>query len=180
MKFSVAILSIVVSITGVRGAEPVVVPPEPSMAEIAKKAQSAAIVLTCEPTKEQSGLEVVEVLKGQKAYSENTAQVAKLIPRSDSKALATEGFRELVFIGPANETGAFLDSSSLALWPVRIKQIGPREFKFLAHDYSELKRVLHSQNQEAQQGGAEQPATRPESDSEGGDKAQPESEGRSR
>ena len=35
-------------------------------------------------------------------------------------------------------------------------------------------------DQEAQQAGAGQPATRPESKSEGGDKPQPESEGRSR
>jgi hypothetical protein len=38
----------------------------------------------------------------------------------------------------------------------------------------------NSENREAEQGGTGQPATRPESKSEGGDKPQPESEGRSR
>ena len=41
-------------------------------------------------------------------------------------------------------------------------------------------REAFSRTTQAEQGGAGQPATRPQSDTEGGDKAQPESEGRSR
>lgn len=44
----------------------------------------------------------------------------------------------------------------------------------------ELADILQRSRQEAEQAGAGQPATRPESDSEGSDKPQPESEGRSR
>ncbi|MBK1884909.1 hypothetical protein JIN85_21035 [Luteolibacter pohnpeiensis] len=43
-----------------------------------------------------------------------------------------------------------------------------------------LLKALRDNETKAEQGGAGQPATRPESDSEGGDKPQPESEGRSR
>jgi hypothetical protein len=42
------------------------------------------------------------------------------------------------------------------------------------------KRLLELDKTKAEQGGTGQPATRPESKSEGGDKPQPESEGRSR
>jgi hypothetical protein len=47
-------------------------------------------------------------------------------------------------------------------------------------DTSRWKRVESEPNQKGEQGGAGQPATRPESKSEGSDKPQPESEGRSR
>jgi hypothetical protein len=50
-------------------------------------------------------------------------------------------------------------------------------------DWSELLvdgKAIPKRNRKAEQGGAGEPATRPESDSEGGDKLQPESEGRSR
>ena len=43
-----------------------------------------------------------------------------------------------------------------------------------------IQHVLYTEPKEAQQGGTGQPATRTESKSEGGDKPQPESEGRSR
>ncbi len=74
-------------------------------------------------------------------------------------ASATKGFREIVFIRPVNENGTFFAASSVALWPVRVEEIGPRQFKFLAHDYSEVKRVVQGENKEAQQDGADQPAT---------------------
>lgn len=51
------------------------------------------------------------------------------------------------------------------------------------HDDARIKRFLNSfaaNKNQAEQAGAGQPATRPESDSEGGHKPQPESEGRSR
>jgi hypothetical protein len=48
------------------------------------------------------------------------------------------------------------------------------------NDYTRLKESVLPQNQEAEQGGTGQPATRPESKSEGGEKPQPGAEGRSR
>ncbi|MBK1884795.1 hypothetical protein JIN85_20465 [Luteolibacter pohnpeiensis] len=45
---------------------------------------------------------------------------------------------------------------------------------------AKLQKEAAGKNQQAEQGSAGQPATRSESDSEGGDKPQPESEGRSR
>lgn len=178
MKFVLGILLIVASLSNVNGSEPTEIPPEPPIEEITKKAQSASIVLTCQPTKDQRGLEVVEVLKGKQAYMQNMEMIGKLIPTSDPKALSTEGFRELVFIGPADENGAFLVASTLALWPDRREEIGPRQFLFLAHDYSQVKLAVQGQNKEAQQDGADQPTTAPQSKTEGKQKHQPESEGR--
>jgi predicted translin family RNA/ssDNA-binding protein len=47
-------------------------------------------------------------------------------------------------------------------------------------EYAETSAVFHSLKQKSEQAGTGQPATRPESKSEGGDKPQPEAEGRPR
>jgi len=58
----------------------------------------------------------------------------------------------------------------------------PKMFKFfkLYRDATVAEQAAPSVDKNAQQGGTGQPATRPESDSEGSDKHQSESEGRSR
>lgn len=147
MKIAVAITMVLGSVLGTVGAEPREIPPEPPIEEIEKKARVAAIVLTCEPTKEQKGLKVVEVLKGESIYVANREMITKLIPASDPKALATKGFRELVFIGPATAEGKFVSATTLALWPARHDSDGIQQFKFLAHDYSEVKRAVQTEKE---------------------------------
>ena len=133
-------------------AEPRVVPASPSLEELADKAQVAVIVLTCIPNADRSGLSVTEVLKGQKVYTQNKQQIAALMPSSDPKALATDGYRELVFIGPPNAQGIYLKTHTIALWPARSENLGPQTIRFLAHDYAKVKRAINGKDkQEAQQ-----------------------------
>lgn len=179
MKFAAAILLTIGLALTLSGSEVTVIPAEPSIKEIAKKAESATVVLTCQPNDDQSGLEVIEVLKGEEAYRKNRVAISRLIPKSDPKALATKGFRELVFIGPTTKEGEFASASTFALWPARIEDDGVHRFEYGAHDYAEVKRAVRGKDKEAQQGGPGAPATNPKSESQGNDKSQPKSEGRS-
>ncbi len=180
MKIAVASLLILSLVPIIIGAELTVIPAHPPIKEIAKKSESAVIVLTCQPSKDQSSLEVIEVLKGEEAYRKHRVVISRLIPGSDPKALATTGFRELIFIKPATKEGEYTSVTTLALWPVRFEDDGVRQFKYAAHDYAAVKRAVRGELEEAQQAGSGQPATQSESKSEDGDKPQPDAEGRSR
>ena len=180
MKF--VILSILASaICNLLAAEPRIVPATPSLEDLAKRAADAVIVLVCEPNVKATSLEVFEVLKGGKEYSDAKDKIAALIHAGDSQTLLTKDYKVLVFIGPVNDRGVFTRCRSVALWPQHDETLADgRTIRFLAHDYTAMKRALQGANKKAQQAGAGQPATRPESKSEGMDKPQPKSEGRSR
>ena len=162
-------------------AEPRIVPASPPLDELTKQAADSAIVLVCAPNSKGTSLEVFEVLKGGKEYSAAKDKIADLIPGSDPQALSTKDYRELIFIGPSNDRGVFTRCHSVALWPQHDEALANgRTIRFLAHDYTAMKRALQGANKKAQQAGAGQPATAPQLKSEGGDKPQPEAEGRSR
>ncbi|CAN5912732.1 hypothetical protein BH11VER1_BH11VER1_18730 [soil metagenome] len=123
-------------------AEPREVPASPTLKELADTAQAAAIVLSCIPNAGRSGLSVTEVLKGQEAYAKNKQQLAPLIPSGDPKAITTDGYRELIFIGPSNAQGVYIQAHSVALWPARSEKLGTQIIRFLAHDYAEVRRAI--------------------------------------
>ncbi len=173
---TVVISILLLSIISLSAAEPQVVPAEPPLAEVRKQAEAATIVLVCKPNAAGTGLAVSAVLKGQEEFDAAKDQIAKLIPKSDSKALSKDGYRELIFIDPPNGRGDFKRSHSVALWPQYEEIIGGHKVRFLSHDLTELKRVIRGTEKKAQQDGADQPATALESKSDDKEKPEPESE----
>jgi len=88
-------------------------------------------------------------LKGQRAYTQNKQQIDNLIPlSSDPEALATDGFRELIFIGPPNTQGLYLQAYAIALWPARSEKLGSQIIRFHAHDYAEVRRAIKGKNKQ--------------------------------
>jgi hypothetical protein len=132
-------------------AEPRIVPAEPPLAELTKQASDAAIVLVCKPNGMGTGLEVFDVLKGKKEFAAAKDRIAALIPKGDLKALSKKEYRELIFIGPANELGEFARSHTVALWPQHDETLNGRTIRFLSHDYATMKRALQGAEKKAQQ-----------------------------
>lgn len=123
-------------------AEPREVPASPSLKELTEKAQAAAVVLSCTPKADGTAFSPAEVLKGQRVYTQNKQQIDDLIPSGDPKALATDGFRELIFIGPPNAQGLYVHAHTVALWPTRIEKLGTQTIRFLAHNYADVRRAV--------------------------------------
>lgn len=137
-----AIIILLFGIASLGAADLRIVPAEPPLEKIRELADSAIIVLLCKPGKDRTGLEVSMVLKGGGSYETIKGRIAEILPESDKTALATDGFRELVFLVPVDAPEKFRCSSSYALWPQRDETLGKQTFRFLAHDMENVKRVI--------------------------------------
>ena len=124
-----------------------IVPAEPPLDEINKQADSAVIVLLCKPNGDGTKLEVAAVLKGYGNYEANKDRIVDILPASDREALATDGYRELVFIVPDDGLNAFRFTSSYALWPQRDESLGNQRIRLLAHDLKDLVQAIQGANQ---------------------------------
>ena len=122
--------------------EPKIIPANPPLAELTKRASDAAIVLVCQPNEKKTAMQVLEVVKGEKEYTAAKDQIATLIQSDDKKALATKGYKELFFISPANDNGMFSRSNSVALWPPREEKVDSDTIRFLSHEYADVKKAL--------------------------------------
>lgn len=93
------------------------------------------------------------MLKGQKDYEVIKDRIAEFLPESDKEALSTDGYRELVFIGPQAGQNSFRFSGSVALWPQHDDIVGDHKIRFLAHELKDVKRAIQKSNtnKEAQQ-----------------------------
>ncbi len=137
-----AIIILLLGIVSLGAAELRIVPADPPLEKISELADSAIIVLLCKPNEDRTRLEVSMVLKGGGSYETIKGRIAEILPEGDKSALATDGFRELVFLVPVDAPGKFRCSSSYALWPQRDETQGDQTFRFLAHDMEDVKRVI--------------------------------------
>lgn len=146
-----AITILLFSIISLEAADLRVVPAEPPLVELRKQADAAIIVLLCKPNAAGTRLEVSAVLKGQMDYEVIKDRIAEFLPGSDTKALSTDGFRELVFIGLQAGQNNFRFSGSVALWPQHDDIVGDHKIRFLAHELKDVKRVIQESNKKAKQ-----------------------------
>lgn len=128
-------------IVSIKAGELRIVPADPPLHKIREMAASAIIVLLCKPNGDRTKLEVSRVLKGEANLEPIKDRIAHLLPGSDMAALATDGYRELVFLVAADAPDKFRLSSSYALWPQRDETLGDQTFRFLAHDLRDVERV---------------------------------------
>ncbi len=92
------------------------------------------------------------MLKGQKDYEVIKNRIAGFLPESNTKALSTDEYRELVFIGSQAGQNNFRFSGSVALWPQHDDIVGDHKIRFLAHELQDVKRVIQESNKKAQSG----------------------------
>ncbi len=162
------------------------VPPHPPIQKLRALAAPSAIVLLCRPNKGGSALEVASILKGQALYQKHKDAISKFLPRGDTEALRTDGFAEIFFFQEFEGPTGVQRTSSYALWPERVDTLKDGQgrdrgqIRFLAHDIKELKRVIGNDANMAEEAGADQSATAPESEQEGSQNPKSESEVRSR
>ena len=150
---SLAIPILLLSFIALEASELRVIPASPPLAEIAKQAGSAVIVLLCKPNASGDKLVVEAALKGQNEYKLIKNRIADFLPNSDKAALATDGYRELVFIVSDHGQNKFRTSKSIAMWPQRDETMGDQQFRFLAHALKDVERAIQNTNKEGEQGG---------------------------
>ena len=147
---SLAIPILLLSFIALEASELRVIPASPPLAEIAKQAGSAVIVLLCKPNASGDKLVVEAALKGQNEYDLIKNRIADLLPNSDKAALSTDGYRELVFIVLDDGHNNIRILKSIAMWPQRDETMGDQKFRYLTHALKDVKRAIQNANKEGE------------------------------
>jgi len=136
-----------ICITSSCAAEMQIVPAHPPLSEFKEHAGEAAIVLICKPNAAKNNLEVSTVIKGQEQYETFKDQISEYLVMSDEKALATNGFRAVIFINFHDDQHSIRTVNTIAWWPQRDDVLANgQKIRFLTHTKEDVESIAHGQN----------------------------------
>lgn len=122
------------------------IPASISQKELSKEAEPAVIILLCKANAAGDKLVVESVYKGKREYEVIKSRIAEFLPSRDKDALATKGYRELVFIRKRNELNGAQTIKSFAIWPQRDEIVGGEKLRFLSLDLEDVELAVSNTN----------------------------------